>query len=257
MRQIGKESALPGTPYLRRAGHSKQSRKLSSEVEPKNRGRHRSLEAEASILKAALYLLERKPLRQVTTDAIARRAGVSKATIYKWWPNKSMVALDAYLGGMTERVAIPNTGSAELDFTVQLKSVTAFYKSSLGRLFCQFIAEGQSDAGFLALFRDRFLYARRDAARVMWRRGVDRGEIRKEIDGEVVLDLIYGPMIFRLLAGHGSLNDHESEAMIDAIFGGLRQPGHPRPKDKNENRPDTAHETATLESFEGSVASKY
>jgi len=171
-------------------------------TERKARGRQRSLEAEASILKATLYLLERKPLRQVTSDAIAKRAGVSKATIYKWWPNKNMVALDAYLGGMTARVTMPDTGCAEVDFTVQLKSVTAFYKSPLGRLFCQFIAEGQSDPG------------------------VDRGEIRKEIDGEIVLDLIYGPMVFRLLAGHGSLNDHESEAMVKAIFGGLRQPGY-------------------------------
>lgn len=202
--------------------------------ELRTRGRHRSLEAEASILKAALDLLERKPLREVTADAIARRAGVSKTTIYKWWPNKNLVALDAYLGGMTERVAIPDTGSAEMDFTVQLKSVTAFYKSPLGRLFCQFIAEGQSNPGFLALFRDRFLYARRDTARVMWRRGVDRGEIRKEIDGEIVLDLIYGPMVFRLLAGHGSLNDHESEAMIEAVFGGLRQPGYNAQENKTE-----------------------
>ncbi|MGD0442759.1 MAG: TetR/AcrR family transcriptional regulator [Edaphobacter sp.] len=185
-------------------------------------------------MKAALDLLERKPLREVTADAIARRAGVSKTTIYKWWPNKNLVALDAYLGGMTERVAIPDTGSAEMDFTVQLKSVTAFYKSPLGRLFCQFIAEGQSNPGFLALFRDRFLYARRDTARVMWRRGVDRGEIRKEIDGEIVLDLIYGPMVFRLLAGHGSLNDHESEAMIEAVFGGLRQPGYNAQENKTE-----------------------
>jgi AcrR family transcriptional regulator len=199
-------------------------------TEPKTRGRHRSLEAEASILKAALDLLERKPLREVTADAIARKAGVSKATIYKWWPNKSLVALDAYLGGMTERVIMPDTGSAETDFTVQLKSVTTFYKSPLGRLFGQFIAEGQSDPGFLALFRERFLYARRDAARVMWRRGVDRGEIRKEIDSEIVLDLIYGPMVFRLLAGHGSLNDHESEAMVKAVFGGVRQPGSRSPK---------------------------
>jgi hypothetical protein len=121
---------------------------------------------------------------------------------------------------------MPDTGSAEMDFRVQLKSVTAFYKSPLGRLFGQFIAEGQSNPGFLALFRERFLYARRNAARVMWRRGVDRGEIRKEIDAEIVLDLVYGPMIFRLLAGHGPLNDHESDAMIEAIFGGLRQPGY-------------------------------
>jgi hypothetical protein len=136
------------------------------------------------------------------------------------------VALDAYLAGMTEQVVMPDTGSAELDFTRQLKSVMAFYTSSLGKLFCQFLAEGQSDPVFLALFRERFLYARRNAARVMWQRGVDRGEIRKEIDGEIVLDLIYGPMIFRLLAGHGSLDDRESEAVVEAVFGGLKRPGY-------------------------------
>lgn len=191
--------------------------------EPRGRGRPRSAEAETAILKATLYLLERKPLRKVTADAIARRAGVSKATIYKWWPNKTLVALDAYLTGMTERVTLPDTGSAELDFTEQLKSVMGFYRSGLGRLFSQFIAEGQSDAGFLALFRERFLFPRRDAARVMWRRGVDRGELREDIDSEIVLDLIYGPMIFRLLAGHGSMSDSESEALVRAVFGGIRR----------------------------------
>lgn len=194
--------------------------------EPRLRGRPRSIEAEAAILKATLQLLERRPLRKVTADAIARRARVSKATIYKWWPNKSLLALDAYLAGMTERVPMPNTGSAELDFTEQLKSVMAFYGSPLGRLFSQFIAEGQSDAAFLALFRERFLYARRDSARVMWRRGVDRGEIREELDSDIVLDLIYGPMIFRLLAGHGSVSASESEAIVKAIFGGIRRPGY-------------------------------
>jgi AcrR family transcriptional regulator len=212
--------------------------------EPKARGRHRSLQAEAAILKATLYLLERQPLRKVTADAIARRAGVSKTTIYKWWPNKSLVALDAYLAGMTEQVAMPDTGSAELDFTQQLKSVMAFYTSPLGRLFCQFLAEGQSDPGFLALFRERFLFARRDTARVMWRRGLDRGEIREEVDGEIVLDLIYGPMIFRLLAGHGSLSDRESEAVVEAVFGGLRRSKNGR---RGRATPDARVSGATVQ----------
>lgn len=187
--------------------------------------------AEAAILKATLYLLGRQPLRRITTDAIARRAGVSKATIYKWWPNKSMVALDAYLADMTEQVASPDTGSAEMDFTLQLKSVTAFYTSPLGRLFGQFLAEGQSDPKFLALFRERFLYARRDAARVMWQRGVERGEIRSDIDSDTVLDLIYGPLVFRLLAGHGPMNELEAEKVVNAVFGGLRRqaPANKRP----------------------------
>ncbi len=104
--------------------------------------------------------------------------------------------------------------------------MTDFYRSPGGRLFNQFIAEGQSDPGFLALFRERFLYARRDAARVMWRRGVERGEIRKEIDSEIVLDLIYGPDDLPVAGGHGSLSGSESEAMVATVFGGLREPGY-------------------------------
>lgn len=189
---------------------------------PKARGRHRSLEAEAAILRATLYLLERQPLRKVTADAIASRAGVSKATIYKWWPNKSLVALDAFLASMSEQVPVPDTGSAECDFTQQLKAVMAFYRSPLGRLFGQFLAEGQSDPRFLALFRERFLHPRRNTARVMWQRGVHRGEIRADLDVELVLDLIYGPMVFRLLAGHAPFTDRESEAVVAAVFAGLR-----------------------------------
>jgi AcrR family transcriptional regulator len=185
------------------------------------KGRQRSAQAESAIIKATLYLLERKPLRSVTADAIAQRAGVSKATIYKWWPNKNLLALDAYLTLMNESVIMPNTGSAEIDFTLQLQSVCSFYASSLGRLFCQFIAEGQSDPAFLANFRDRFLYVRRDAARVMWRRGVERGDIRIEVDSEVVLDLVYGPILFRLMAGHGAVNESEGAAMVKALFQGL------------------------------------
>lgn len=202
-------------------------------------------------MKATLYLLARRPLRRITTDAIAERAGVSKATIYKWWPNKSMVALDAYLAGMTEQVAAPDTGSAELDFTLQLKSVTAFYTSSLGRLFGQFLAEGQSDPEFLALFRERFLSARRDAARVMWQRGVDRGEIREDIDSDTILDLVYGPLVFRLLAGHGPVDEHAAETVISALFAGIR-----RNDFAHQPAPSVAHASFS-ESLRMRGASKY
>lgn len=202
------------------------NRREQSSGESRGRGRHRSVEAERAILNAALRLLEKKPLRKVTSDEIAQEAGVSKATIYKWWSNKSLVALDAFLTRMTEQVRMPDTGSAERDFTEQLQSLVAFYKSPLGCLFGQFIAEGQSDPAFLSRFRERFLYPRRNAALVMWRRGVERGEICKEVDPEMVLDLIYGPMIFRLLAGHGSLSDEECCAVVKTIFDGLRRSRH-------------------------------
>ncbi len=196
--------------------------KSSPRPEAKRRGRQRSLAAQSAILNATCELLENNCLCDVTAEAIAQRSGVSKATIYKWWPNKLLVALDAFLVRMTKDVPIPDTGSAERDFTEHLKSAIKFYVSPAGRLFCQFIAEGQSDPDFLELFRERFLRARRNDVKIMWKRGVTRGEIRKNVDVEIVLDLIYGPVIYRLLAGHGPLNSPQAEAMVSAVFGGLR-----------------------------------
>jgi AcrR family transcriptional regulator len=198
----------------------------NSVVPPNKRlGRRRSVAAQSAILKAAMGLLKQKPLCAVTAEAIADRAGVSKATIYKWWPNKTLVALDAFGACLEAQLTIPDTGSAQRDFTQQLRDTIAFYKSPQGRMLGQFLAEGQSDAGFLKVFRDRFLKPRRDTLLAIWQRGVERGEIRQDVDGELGLDLIFGPMVYRLLVGHGPLNEGEAAAFIDAIFRGVQEPG--------------------------------
>jgi AcrR family transcriptional regulator len=192
-------------------------------IEPKRRGRKRSLKAESAVLTAASKLLETNCLCKVTTEAIALLSGVSKATIYKWWPSKTLVALDAFLMRMSHDVPTPDTGSAQKDFTEQVKSMIVFYTSPAGRAFCQFIAEGQSDPAFLAVFRERFLKSRRDDVRAIWQRGVARGEIRADLGREVVLDLIYGPIIYRLLVGHGPLNAKEAKLLVSAVFTGIER----------------------------------
>jgi AcrR family transcriptional regulator len=188
----------------------------------KHKGRQRSAAAEAAILDAAVELLERKPLCEVTAEAIAKRAGVSKATIYKWWPNRNRVAMDAFLSRTQEEILPSDTGSALRDFTETLVAATRFHKSPCGRLLCQFIAEGQSDPDLLAMFREQFLNQRRKAARGMWERGVARGEIRAELDPDLGIDLIFGPMVYRLLVGHGPLDDADAEAMVAAVFCGVQ-----------------------------------
>jgi len=194
---------------------------------PKRRGRQRSAEAELAILDATMELLAKRPLRDVTAADIARKAGVSKATLYKWWPNKNLVALDAFLASMQAAVAIPDTGSAEHDFTIQFEAAIDFYKNSSGRLLCHFIAEGQSDPELRQLFRDRFLKPCRQNLKIIWQRGVARGEIHPSVDGDLVLDLIFGPMVYRLLVGHGPLDETQARAIIRTVFGGVRNPqGH-------------------------------
>jgi AcrR family transcriptional regulator len=193
----------------------------SKKTARKYKGRQRCVETQASILSATIELLENKSLRDVTAEAIAQRAGVSKATIYKWWPNKSQVALEAFLSRMKSAVETPDTGSAQKDYVEQIKSLLRFFLSPYGRIYAQFMAEGQSDLAFRDEFRERFLKSRRDEVRVIWQRGVDRGEIRRDIDGDVALDLIYGPVIFRLLTGHSPLNEGQAKAIVAAAFCGL------------------------------------
>ncbi len=194
---------------------------LASVTESKCRGRQRSVESASAILSATLQLLEIKPLREISIEAIAEKAGVGKATIYKWWPSKAYVALDAFLNRMKASVAAPDTGSAKDDFRLQLQSLIRFFATATGRIYGQFLAEGQSDPEFLRLFRERFLTPRRESIKAIWKRGVERGEIRGGLNSELVLDMVYGPTIFRLMAGHGALNDAEAEAMIAVLFAGI------------------------------------
>jgi AcrR family transcriptional regulator len=202
-----------------------------------HKGRKRSAAAEAAILAATIELLEEKPLCEVTADAIAVRAGVSKATIYKWWPNKNRVALDAFISRARTEIPGVDTGSALRDFTEQLVAASRFCMSASGRMLCQFIAEGQNDPELLTLFHERFLRSRRQAIRKLWERGVARGEIRPELDPELVIDLIFGPLVFRLLVGHGRLDATDAEAMAAAVFRGLQVAPGRKSKGKREHLP--------------------
>jgi AcrR family transcriptional regulator len=198
-------------------------------AETRGRGRHRSVESEESILRATLELLEEKPLREITIESIAGRAGVGKATIYKWWPTKAFVALDAFRRQMNRTIALPDTGSAERDFAEQLHSLSTFCTSAPGRIFAQFIAECQIDPEFAALFRERILRPRRELVSIILERGVERGEIDRNLDRELLLDLVYGAMVFRLMVGHAPLNREETDAMIHALFRGMSAQAGRRP----------------------------
>lgn len=187
----------------------------------KCRGRQRSSESEEAILTATLQLLKQKPLRDVSIEAIARKAGVGKMTIYKWWPSKAYVALDALRKTMDKTVVIPDTGETERDLAELLLAIMRFYLSSTGRVFTEFLAEAQSDPEFAALFRERFLTPRRKAAGELLDRAIKRGEIDRTLDRELVLDLIFGPMVLRLMVGHLPLDRTEADAMISTLLRGI------------------------------------
>jgi len=205
---------------LDKKGRRKSS--ISTSPAPKRRGRQRSEESEEAILSAITDLLKGKPLRDISVEEIAREAGVGKATIYKWWPSKAYIAFDAFSRKLTEMVPICDTGSAERDFKQYLRSLFAFFETPAGLVLRHFLAEGQVDEEFASLFRERFLKPRRETVGVIFDRAVERGQIRRGLDREVVLDLIYGPGFYRMLIRLEPFGQKKIDEMISALFQGLR-----------------------------------
>ena len=197
----------------------KDYRELS--IRSESRGRPRSEQSEEAILAATMQLLSEKPLRDISMEEIARKAGVGKATIYKWWPSKAFVALDAFLRKANRMMPTPDTGSVRRDILEQVRSLMVFYNGPDGHVLGQFVAEAQSDKEFAALYRERFLKPRREATRVIFDRGVQRGEIDQNLNRELVLDLIYAPAVYRLMVGHAPLEDKLADEMVSILFGGL------------------------------------
>jgi AcrR family transcriptional regulator len=193
-----------------------------AEDRPQTRlGRPRSQQSRAAVLHATSELMREVGLRAMTTEDIAARSGASKATIYKWWPNKYAVAVEAFLSQMAVESADPDTGSAREDFRLALRGLIHFYTGENGRAYAQLVGEAQFDPKIGAELRDHLVSSRRELVRAIWDRGVARGELRADVDPEVAIDLIFGPAMYRLVAGHAPLDDTAAEAVVDAAIRGL------------------------------------
>jgi AcrR family transcriptional regulator len=192
------------------------------DVQPRNRpGRPRSEESRAAVLRATSELLHEVGLRAMTTEEIATRSGASKATIYKWWPNKYAVAIDAFLSELMAESHDPDTGSAHDDLRAVMRGLVHFYTGQSGRVYAQLIGEAQTDPLIQQELRANLVESRRDLFRTIWDRGVARGELRADIDREVAIDLVVAPALYRLMMGHAPLTDATADAIVDAAIRGL------------------------------------
>lgn len=186
------------------------------------RGRPRSEKASQAILGAAADLLLENGLAAVSMDAVAARAGVSKATIYRWWPTKETLALDALYHEWAAVRPPRDTGSLRGDLLSLLRPwVRLAGRRPYGRAIAALITEAQTDPEFAREYRARFVEPRRDLARTIFRRAIERGEIPASTKTEVALDLLYGPVYHRLLHGHAPLNDRFVRDVIDTTLGGI------------------------------------
>jgi AcrR family transcriptional regulator len=191
--------------------------------EKKRRGRPRSAERRQAILDAAIELLLVQGLQAVSMDEVADHAGVSKATIYRWWPTKETLALDAlYQEWDTFRPSPPDTGSLRGDLLALVRPwVRRARKRPYARVVAALVEETHTDPEFAELYHERFVNPRRDPARAILERAIERDEIPEDTNVELTLDLIYGPLFHRLLHAHAPLSDRFVEDVIDATLAAI------------------------------------
>jgi AcrR family transcriptional regulator len=186
------------------------------------RGRPRSSEADRAILAAASSLLAERGLAAMSIEEVAARAGVGKATIYRRWPSKGLLALDAFAASFRAEQPLPDTGSLRGDLRAAMRAwVRAVTSTPVGRLLAPLIGAAQHDPELHAAWRERVLEPLRAQYRIMLARAAERGEIRPSADPEVVLDLFFGAAQHRLLLGHLPMTDTFTESVVDVIIDGI------------------------------------
>ncbi|OCB11167.1 hypothetical protein A5717_20905 [Mycolicibacterium porcinum] len=181
----------------------------------------RSDRVHQAILAATAELLDEGGFPAATMDAIAARSGASKATLYKHWPSRTAVAAEAFGTMMAEALPLPDTGSTAGDLTEQVVRVSAFYASARGEVFAQLLAACVEDQTGAAYFREYFLDGRRAAITELWQRGVDRGDADADIAIDDVIDILFGPLIFRRLSDHYALTEEHARRLARTALSGL------------------------------------
>lgn len=185
-------------------------------------GRPRSEQARLAILRSTLQLLGENGFSDLSIEAVAADAGVGKATVYRWWPDKAALITDAFASSTGQKLHFPDTGSVHTDMSQQMRQLVKIFLSRRGRIVSAILAAGQSDRDVIAAFRDRFMKPRRQEAYATLQRGIQRGELRKNVDMDLLLDSLYGPIYMRFLIRHRKLTPDFVDRLCDLVLAGAR-----------------------------------
>jgi AcrR family transcriptional regulator len=185
-------------------------------------GRPRSEQARQAILRSTLKILGKNGFSDFKIEEVAARASVGKATVYRWWPNKGALIADAFASSTTRRLRFPDTGSVYTDMSQQMRQLIKVFRSRRGRIVSAILAAGQSDKDLIEAFRERFLWPRRREAYATLRRGIQRGELRKDLDPDLLLDSLYGPIYMRFLIQHDRLTPEFVDRLCTLVLSGAR-----------------------------------
>lgn len=194
----------------------------TSQTRRRGRGRRPAAEVRSEVLDAAGKLLFEEGMGAFGFERVAALAGASKVTLYKWWPSKGALALEAYFHAVEQQLEFPDTGDIEADLTAQVRSFIALLAGRAGRVVAELIGQAQTDPELAAAFRERYSSPRRALAVGVLGRARERGQIRDDVDLEVVVDQLWGAGYHRLLIPDQPLTEEFATTLVRNLMAGLR-----------------------------------
>jgi AcrR family transcriptional regulator len=176
-----------------------------------------------AILSAARELLAQGGPDAITMASIAARAGVGKPTVYRWWPNRHAVAMAALMADEPAGQPARAARSPLRELRRQLHEIATQFSTPAGRHSAQMIAAADADSEIARAFRSQLVMAKRKEGVALIERARAVGEITRSMDAEVMADLLYGAILFRLLMGHAPLDTKFVDAVFDHVLRGFKE----------------------------------
>ncbi|EIU05289.1 transcriptional regulator, TetR family [Mycobacteroides abscessus 5S-0422] len=174
------------------------------------------------MLQAAGELLFTEGMGGFTIDKVAALSGASKMTIYKWWPSKGALALDGYFRKVEPDLNFPDSGEIERDLRAQMRAFLGVIRdTAAGAIVGELIGQAQVDPELKAAFLQRYSGPRRALAVAAIRRAQERGQLRANVDPEVMVDQLWGACYHRLLVPDQPLTAGFVDALLDNLFKGI------------------------------------
>ncbi|GAA5195492.1 TetR/AcrR family transcriptional regulator [Rugosimonospora acidiphila] len=198
---------------------------MTENTVPGRRGRPRSARSRQAVLDAAADILMEGGMTSFTMEAVATRARVSKATLYKWWPSRSAVAIDGFFARVQETVAIAESLPTEQALLFQVNAVRElFAEDACGPLMRSLVGQAQSDPDIRDALRDRWLAPRREVTERILREAIAAGRVRPDIDLPLTIDQLFAPLYYRMIFGHEPLTEDFCQRLVAQVMAAVEVP---------------------------------
>ncbi|USG60228.1 TetR/AcrR family transcriptional regulator [Sneathiella marina] len=184
-------------------------------------GRPRSKKAYLAILKAAREIIEEAGTHRLTIEGVARRAGVGKPTIYRYWSNAQELAIATFMNPEVSNLPETSTNPGISDLRNLIQQTVQRLNSKQGRQMAFMLAGAETDSELFKAFRNRMILDTREKGTLILESAKIRGEIRSDVDVGLCLDMILGMIVLRLLIAHTELGEDLVDDVISMVLKGI------------------------------------